>query len=499
MASDGEGKIDLPSLSPHNLAPQRTLSLGTEELAPLTLYAGEIRLRRTAEGALCLELSGNVVLEYLGRTLNAEILSVDTERTRVASEGAFLLKAPEGTIEGVGVEYDYATGRGQFRQFTANVLRVIVRGEQLEGDLSAFTAQRVVATTCELNPPDFALVAESIRLTGGARLRLRNARLQIQGRTLLTLPQVVVRVRETAELVDLPSPVYSPETGWGARTQIELPLGRRALGTVGASLYLRAVPETRLVLAYALRGEDPRGTEPELRARFEATPLYNLRLTPLQAEGRLRNRTPTLRLEQSVNVRPLFAPAPNSRISRSEITLDLPAQLGSGLGVLSMRIGSQGERIGSTTTPRKRRTVLEVEWLQPLWNYRTLNLQAYLWASRADYSGGQRYQWFRPQVALQWNPSPALSLMAGYAFSRVEGTTPFLSDALPVRHEWSARAELIQANLRLSGLVVYDTQRNRIHDIQLSLGWRTHCLEPYLFWRRSPSSVLIGVNLTAFQ
>ncbi len=499
MADDGTGKRSIPSLAPRNPAQQRTLSLGTEDLAPLTLYAGEIRLRRTAEGALSLELSGNVVLEYLGRTLNAENLSLDTERTRVASEGAFLLEAPEGTIEGVGVEYDYTTGRGQFRQFTANVLKVIVRGEQLEGELSAFIAQRVLATTCERNPPDYAIVAESLRLTDGARLQLRDARLQIRGRTLFRLPQVVVRVRESAELVDLPSPVYSPETGWGARTQLELPLGRRALGTVGASLYLRAVPETRLVLAYALQGEAPRGTEPELRARFEATPLYNLRITPTQAEGRLRNRTPTLRLEQSVNVRPLFAPAPNSRISRSEIALDLPAQLGNGVGVFTLRVGSQGERIGTTTTPRKRRTVFEVEWFQPLWQQDTLSLQAYLWASRADYSGGQRYQWFRPQVALRWQPSPALSLMAGYAFSRVEGTTPFLADALPVRHEWSVRAEIVQANLRLSGLVVYDSPRNRIHDIQLSLGWRTHCLEPYLFWRRSPSSVLIGVNLTAFQ
>ncbi len=471
----------------------------SQEKGDLILHAGSYHLRRSAKGELYLELSGNVVLEYQGRTLSAEVLTLDTERTRVLTEGAFLLSAPEGTIQGIGIEYDYETGRGLFRQFRADVLRVIVQGELLEGDLNAFTAQRVLATTCERTPPDYALEADSIRLSAGARLRLQNVRVRLRGKTLLTLPQAVVRVRETTELVDLPSPTYSPDTGWGVRSQVELPLGRRVLGTLAGSVYLRDVPETRLVIAYALRGEDPRTTEPELRARFEASPLYNLRLSHTIAEGRLRNRTPTLRIEQSVNVRPLFAPAPRTRISRSELAFDLPVQMGSSFGVVTLRMGSQGERVGTLNTPRQRRIVLEAEWLQPLWQTETLSLQAYFWASRADYAGGQRYEWFRPQIALRWQPSSNFALMTGYAFSRVGGTTPFLSDTLPVRHEWSARAEWVQGNLRFATLLVYDTQRSRVHDVQAALGWRIHCLEPYLFWRRSPSSVLLGVNLTAFQ
>jgi len=45
-------------------------------------------------------------------------------------------------------------------------------------------------------------------------------------------------------------------------------------------------------------------------------------------------------------------------------------------------------------------------------------------------------------------------------------------------------------------LLKYDLEGRDLYDVQAILGWRDRCLEPYLFWRRTPSAVLVGVNLT---
>ncbi len=48
------------------------------------------------------------------------------------------------------------------------MLKVIIRGAVLEGDLSQFTAYQISATTCENTVPDYVIEADSVRLTEGA-------------------------------------------------------------------------------------------------------------------------------------------------------------------------------------------------------------------------------------------------------------------------------------------------------------------------------------------
>jgi hypothetical protein len=205
----------------------------------------------------------------------------------------------------------------------ANVLGVYLDAASLEGDLTDFEARAVVVSTCDPFRPPIQVRAGRVRLVRGARLTLRNARLFVYGQPLLTLPQFTVRVGETAEVVSLPSPVYSAETGWGARARLELPLGERTLLQASAASYLRAVPEVRAAVGVALRGDEPALGDPDLRLRFEQSALYNLRVRP--------ERTPpadalTLRAEIARDVRPLLAPRERLRVSRTELALIAPLQ-----------------------------------------------------------------------------------------------------------------------------------------------------------------------------
>lgn len=480
--------------------PQQPSSIESRDReSVLHLYAGKYELTRSSNGEVFLQLSEGVELLYQGRRLITENLILNTETQEAHSETPFLLIAPEGTLRGTQIRYNYERNYGYFANFEANVLKVIIRGETLEGDLNRFTAYQISATTCESAEPDYLIEAQSIQLLDGTRLRLRNARLKIRGRTVLRLPYMMVRLRETAQLMDLPSPVYRQPDGWGLRSQIELPLSQHTYATLAGTVYLNAIPETRVFLATALTAGLPQTGDLELRARFEGSPLYNLRVSPEQEIARLSNRTVTLRLEHSTHFRPLFAPTRDTRVSRSEIALDMPLRWRDGVGVITARIGSQAERVGGHSTSRLRRWSIEAEWCQPLMERNGWELWLHLWASHTDYASRQSYRWMRPQISVRWRPTETFALMLGYSRSGVRGDSPFLVDRLEVRNEFQTRVEWILGNLQGGLLFRWGVGASTLHDMQVQLGWRIHCVEPTLFWRRSPSTLLLGVNLTAFM
>ena len=210
------------------------------EGSALQIRATDYTLTRTPDGGLLLELAGKVRVEYQGRRLEGERLLLDTDAELVRSEEPFRLFAEQGALTGRRGEYFYGQARGRFEGVQANVLGVYLDAALLEGDLTDFTARAVVVSTCDPFRPPIQVRAGRVRLARGARLTLRNARLFIYGQPLPSLPQLTVRVGETAEVVSLPSPVYSAETGWGARARLELPLGERALLQASAASYLRA-------------------------------------------------------------------------------------------------------------------------------------------------------------------------------------------------------------------------------------------------------------------
>jgi hypothetical protein len=326
------------------------------EGSALQIRATDYTLTRTPDGGLLLELAGKVRVEYQGRRLEGERLLLDTDAALVRSEEPFRLFAERGVLTGQRGEYFYGQARGRFEGVQANVLGVYLDAASLEGDLTDFEARAVVVSTCDPFRPPIQVRAGRVRLVRGARLTLRNARLFVYGQPLLTLPQFTVRVGETAEVVSLPSPVYSAETGWGARARLELPLGERTLLQASAASYLRVVPEVRAAVGVALRGDEPALGDPDLRLRFEQSALYNLRVRP--------ERTPpadalTLRAEIARDVRPLLAPRERLRVSRTELALIAPLQYAGGFGEASLRYGSLSERIDGQRTPTRERLALE--------------------------------------------------------------------------------------------------------------------------------------------
>ncbi|MEN3001284.1 MAG: hypothetical protein ABDI19_05500 [Armatimonadota bacterium] len=484
-------------------------------LQPLTVRAQFTRLLRQPDGTLQLELQRAVELLYGDRSLRTDALQLDTANGFVRGETPFELRAPEGLLRGQSLEYFYEQQRGRFSQVEATLYLARLPGgsevaeekvaaylwaREMEGDLQRFEAYGVRATTCERDTPDFVVEAARVRLIGGERLRLFNARLRWKGRTLLNLPLLTLRLRERRETLELPTPTYSPETGLGARYQIELPIGARTLFAVNGAFYTRAIPETRFALAVALRGEAPALTEPELSQRLESSALYNLRITPERERAALYKRATTVRIERAVDVRPLLARDARLRVSRPfEIGFTTGFTGTNGAGGLTLRIGQMRERYDNQHTPLRQRLALEGEWLQSLARSDAFELYLHLWASHVSYGDAQHLNWLRPQLELHYQPSEKFALRLGYALTRTLGSTPFRADQVAARNELALRSEGLWGNLRMSMLLKYDLDRRDLYDLQLLLGWRQHCIEPFVYWRRAPGVLLVGVTLTGLR
>ncbi len=464
-----------------------------QSLDPLAIRALHYNLQRTPQGEFIIELRGDARLTYQGRELRGEAFLLDTETRRVRADAPFSLLAPEGALNGQRLDYFYEQGRGVFVGVQGNLYGVYIEAARLQGDLSDFTATETIVSTCDPVRPPIRVRARSVRLSDGARLTLRDARLFVYGQPILRLPQLTVRVRETTEVVSLPAPVYSRETGWGVRLRVELPLSDNALLQASGVAYLKSPPETRFLLGVALQGGEPSLGEPDLRLRFEQSALYNLRAAPERAPP---PRATTLRVEYSNDIRPLLAPRERMRLSRREVGLSQPIGKRDGFGDISLRYGSVSERIGLQRSPTYNRLTIESEWLQTIAQYGDWSVRAHLWGSYARYQGDAEYQWLRPQLELLYQPRESLTLMLGYARASTRGDSPLLIDRLQVRREASLRAEYRSGNLRVGALLKYDFETHDLYDVQLLLGWRDRCLEPYLFWRRTPSAALVGVNLT---
>ncbi|MFN7015604.1 MAG: hypothetical protein ACK4P5_00365, partial [Fimbriimonadales bacterium] len=268
----------------------------------LRIRAQQYVLQRTPDGEWLLELTGGVSMEFQGRSFQGERFLLDTAEARARSDAPFRLTTEAGVLSGQRVDYLYEQQRGRFEGVQAQVLGIYLDAALLEGDLDNFVAREVVIYTCDPLHPPIRVQARSVRLIEGARLTLRNARLFLYGQPIVLLPQLTVRVRETAEIVSLPSPVYSAETGWGARLRLEIPVGERALVQASLTRYLQAIPETRVVVGVALSAGEPIVGEPELRLRFEQSALSNLRE---QLERAPPPHGVTLRSEYAADIRPL--------------------------------------------------------------------------------------------------------------------------------------------------------------------------------------------------
>lgn len=476
---------------------------------PVSLKAKSQSVTIDREGRLIIEAIGSVLFTYQNRTLRTEHIQLDTEQGLVRGDRHLTLyspaseEMPEIRLTGEGFEYYYRREEqsGWFNKAYLEVGEFRLWADRLEGTLEAFLSQKVQFTTCDQENPDYLFTADQVRLTAGRRLSAKNVRLKIRGRTLLSLPSFSTRLKGAPEEFDLPQPTYSTRTGFGLRYSYSLPISDRGTARLSGAWYLEEYPETHFRVAWNFAEEVPPPADAEQNTRFENDPLQNLRAGGIQNKLlRFREPSNVLTLQSMANVRAVGRKRADLLVRKPwEVSYGVRLSgIEKGTGTLFTRIGSLEERQPGQVVPVRTRLNVEGEWFQPLSAAKQpLLWRLHLWGAGYLYSGNDFFGWFRPQLELVWERPKLGNLALAYAQGIRFGRTSYLFDDLIARREVILRTEGARGNYRLALLFKYDVDENELYDMQVLLGIRQHCVEPTLFWRKSPGTFQLGILLTA--
>jgi hypothetical protein len=477
---------------------------------PISLKAKSQSVTIDREGRLMIEAIGSVLFTYQDRTLRTEYIQLDTERGLVRGDRHLTLyspaseEMPEIRLTGEGFEYYYRRGEqsGWFNKAYLEAGEFRLWADRLEGSLEAFSSHNVQFTTCDKENPDYLFTADRVRLTASRRLSAKNVRLKIRGRTLLSLPSFSTHLKGAPEEFDLPEPTYSARTGFGLRYNYSVPMSERGEARLSGAWFLKEYPETRFRVAWNFAEETPPSADAERNAGFENDPPQNLRAGSMQNELlRIREPLNMLILQRMANVR--------ARRKQMDLLVSKPWEvgygvrlsgIGNGTGILFARVGSLEERQSGQVVPARTRLNVQGEWLQtPNVQEKSLYWRLHLWGAGYAYGKKDLFGWLKPQLELLWERKGQWNLTLGYAQGVRFGKTPYLFDDLIARREATLRAEGTRGNYRLGLLLKYDMDENELYDVQVLLGIRQHCVEPTLFWRKSPGTLQLGLLLTAFR
>jgi hypothetical protein len=161
-----------------------------------------------------------------------------------------------------------------------------LHGEQLQGKQERVQGEHLQATTCRLDKPHYLWDADSMEAISGKRAILRHVRFKVLGRTLFTLPYLVVPLRETGDASPLPEAGFSEEEGFYLKYAIAYLLIREATGSIRFDLMQRKGLGINLQQLY------PRGT---LNLYF----LRDQTLNTTSLTGRLQHQQPLGRVQTS--------------------------------------------------------------------------------------------------------------------------------------------------------------------------------------------------------
>lgn len=485
---------------------------------PLEIWFG--RAKYVAAEQPSIEASGGVRLRYQGRTIAASRLFIDMAAQRAAGSDGLRLIDPQGELTGTAFEYFYEEKRGWFEgaYLETGPYRVWAKRLEISPDVrnpsrNNYRAIDAAVTTCEREHPHYLISTDRASVNARFRLTAGPIRVKLQDRTLLTLPFFNYGLTGKGEF-NLPSPVYSSLTGVGLTWTERAPIQDRGEFRVSGSAFVLSRPETGARFAWNFAEPDVPPSDREETVRFQQGYFETLlEESPYDEVDRLAAKKLWVGLSRALNARAIGRRRTDLSVNKEwELAAGFRVDLGFGAGEAILRAGSLSEHFGTANVPARQRLALESEWANFVGRYDEDRVKGYargetrqaalrfrLQMSAYLYEGGQEYAWARPGIEMILPVSQTTRF--GISFSRAfeTGSSPFLFDRIDARNEVRLRAETVLGNFRPSLLVKFDADRGDFYDLQLSFGLTQHCLEPFVFWRRSPGLFRIGVKLTALR
>ncbi|HMS54300.1 MAG TPA: hypothetical protein PKA27_02775 [Fimbriimonadaceae bacterium] len=435
--------------------------------------------------------SEGVVARYDGTECRAKSLVLyleDTERFGVA-EGDVQIVDPDGTLRATKFVFDWRNRTGSATDVYGSAYRFSVSGREAVVESNRWRLSDAVLSPCAESPPLLEIRASSIEVTDAKRGVARRASLFFRGKRVVTVPTYRFNLGPRKEGIAFPTVSMNRDGTVGAAWASSFGLSRG----LGLSASIQAFPQRPLGGALEF-GYSPGNFRLPLSTFSERSPygfLENVNNLSLRSEfeqitAQYRGLTIGGALNQGIPGR------------QTRDTLTAPLEVGFGLAEGNKTVGyaaqAKYQRIGYTDGPFRSRlslgaTVIGLESVNP-------RTDAFLRLDTESYLGsGDNYGWVSGTFGVSHSPSKWLRLSGSYTRAADTGN-PFLQTDLPFTMESiNTRFDLIGGSTKVSFLSKYDPRRSRFYDHELSLKQVAGCLEPFVIWRKFPSSLNFGIRL----
>ena len=380
--------------------------------------------------------------------------------------------------------------KGSLKKVSGKAGQLLVFADGAELNSNTLRLKDGSATVCSLPNPHFALKASSMTInTLTRRVTARNVALQIQRRTLISLPYISTSLKGDKQSSFMPAINYSSGKGLGIRYPVVMPINNGMLvGSISAFEYQQ--PE--ILFSYDER-IDSRGDNEPLRRLQEGgypeaafMPLINGSEPQKQASW----------FVSAVQNRPINVYDGDQNTIRVNY-LDVGARYDTPLehvGSLQseLRVGSIREEPRMSDSGRGS---MQIRWISPSYKVAPLvDLHVGSEVRTIAYGSGESLNRITGQVMLEANPLSWVKYNLGYASAEETGNSPFSFDNIWVKREGISRLVIGKGtSLDVSGF--WDFDRDEWYDVKVALKIRAHCIEPQISWSKKDRSVEFGMNI----
>lgn len=438
-----------------------------------------------------LVFSEGVVARYDGTECRAKSLILyleESERFGVA-EGDVQIIDPDGTVKASKFVFDWRNRTGSATDLEGQSYRFSVSGREATIAKNQWKLTDAVLSPCSESPPLFQLRARSVEVSDAKRGVARSASLHVRGKKVISLPTYRFYLGPRREGLALPTVSMNRDGTVGAAWASSLGVARN----VGLSASIQAFPKRPLGGALEV-GYSPKNYRLPLSTFSERFPfgfLENVNNVSLKSEfDQLTAGYTGFSIGAALNQ------GIPGRQTRDTITA--PYELGFGIAGRSSQLGyatqARLQRIGLSGGPYRSRlavagTVIGLAGLgRATEAFFRFDNESYL-------ESGDNYAWLSSTIGFSHKVSNRFRLSASYTRT-LDAGNPFLQTDLPFTMESvNTRFDLLGKSTKVSFLSKYDPRRGRYYDHELSLKQVAGCLEPFVVWRKFPSSLNFGVRL----
>jgi lipopolysaccharide export system protein LptA len=440
---------------------------------------------------------GGVTVRYGPTQIQAEELRVlYGERNIGTARGNVVLTDPEGTVRAANIRIVWNDADPTDREATAETVQVDVAGVRLRAERMRLTPDEWVfegalGTNCVRGTPVYAVYSPRVVITPGKRGRIERPRLELFGKSIITLPSQSFLLDRRVKGIGLPSIQFDGDQGFGVGWSAQILAGPNAALEADFEVFQRTRPSFGVIHGKSFLPQDRQLTRiisrSDLTDRFHFGWFDTIEIDRPHYEIEFnRQARNTLAVATAWNRKPVRGG--EALTKPLELIYDRSAPVGP-LGVYAQaRLQSIGTSVESSRVRAAGYLSASLPEGALPGGFRSL--------IRFDLAGntsGNGYGWARAQFGAYRPLSRQLTFGVAGILATDTGTPAFGFDALESEQAVHLRLDLNTGPTRVYWMQKYD-RRLGWYDREYAVSQVIGCIEAFVLYRQNPQSYRFGAK-----